>query len=310
MAVIELASFTPFTDVQPTFLEQLGETHRRRAQHDPGDDADRGAAPAVAGPHPGAAERSPRSSSRSRTSSSARTTSSRSRRRRSRRRRSCSSTQQEELQQTNEELEEKAQLLAEQNAASRSRTPRSSSRGIDLRGEGRAARALVEVQERVPREHEPRAAHAAQLAAHPREAALRQPGREPHRQAGRVREDDPQRGHRSARADQRHPRPLEGRGREDGGARRRGRARRRVATIVERTFRPVADAEGARVRRRVVGDERAAGDRHRRAAAAAGPEEPALERVQVHRDGRRDAAHRAAPEASSSRRARSRMPSA
>ena len=31
-------------------------------------------------------------------------------------------------------------------------------------------------------------------------------------------------------------------------------------------------------------------DRHRRAAAAAGAQEPALERVQVHRDGRRDAA--------------------
>ena len=84
------------------------------------------------------------------------------------------------------------------------------------RGQGRAARALLEVQERVPREHEPRAAHAAQLAADPRQAPLGQPGGHAHRQAGRVREDDLQRRLRSARADQRHPRPLEGRGREDG----------------------------------------------------------------------------------------------
>ena len=99
--------------------------------------------------------------------------------------------------------------------------PRDRARARGARGEGGAARALLEVQERVPREHEPRAAHAAQLAAHPREAARRQRGREPHRQAGRVRGDDPPGGRRSARPHQRHPRPLEGRGREDGGPRRR-----------------------------------------------------------------------------------------
>ena len=57
------------------------------------------------------------------------------------------------------------------------------------RGEGRAARAHLQVQVRVPRQHVARAAHAAQQPADPRQAALRQQGRQPHRQAGRVRAD-------------------------------------------------------------------------------------------------------------------------
>ena len=49
------------------------------------------------------------------------------------------------------------------------------------------------------------------------------------------------------------------------------------------TFRPVAEQKGLDVRGRASTARRAADDRHRRAAAAAGPAEPALERVQVHR---------------------------
>ena len=79
--------------------------------------------------------------------------------------------QQEELQQTNEELEEKAALLEEQNQRIEQKNARDRARPARARGEGRAARALVALQVGVPREHEPRAAHAAQLAAHPREAA-------------------------------------------------------------------------------------------------------------------------------------------
>ena len=86
-------------------------------------------------------------------------------------------TQQEELQQTNEELEEKAQLLAEQN-----RRIEQKNREVEL------ARAALEekaeqlalsskYKSRVPREHVARAAHAAQLAADPGEAARGQHGR-------------------------------------------------------------------------------------------------------------------------------------
>ena len=61
---------------------------------------------------------------------------------------------------------------------------------------------------------------------------------------------------------------------------------------LERCVRAGRRGEGARVRARLRG-ERAPDDRHRPAAAPAGAEEPALERVQVHRDGRRRPAGRA-----------------
>ena len=81
--------------------------------------------------------------------------------------------QQEELQQTNEELEEKAQLLEEQNRGSRSRTARSSGRAA-LEEKAEQLALTSKYKSRVPREHVARAAHAAQLAADPGEAARRQ----------------------------------------------------------------------------------------------------------------------------------------
>ena len=151
------------------------------------------------------------------------------------------------------------------------------------RGEGGAARAQLEVQVRVPGEHVARAAHAAQLAADPVEGAGRERERQPHREAGRRVHDDPQRGLRPARADQRHPRPVQGRGREDGRARRPHGAAlgARVRRALVRARR---GGEGARLRDR-AGARRARADPDRRAAAPAGAEEPALERVQVHRHG-------------------------
>ena len=193
--------------------------------------------------------------------------------------------QQEELQQTNEELEEKARQLEEQNARIEIKNQEIELARVGARGEGGAARALVEVQERVPREHVARAANAAQLAADPREAARRQPRRQPDAEAGRVLVDDPLGGLGPARPDQRHPRPLEGGGREDGPrgvgdpAHRAPRADRARVPAGRR-------AEAARVRGRRERRERAADDRHRPAAARADPAEPALERVQVH--GRRE----------------------
>ncbi len=212
-------------------------------------------------------------------------------------------TQQEELQQTNEELEEKAQLLEEQNRRIEIKNREIELARAALQETRRAARALVEVQERVPREHEPRAAHAAQLAAHPREAARRERRPEPDGQAGRVRRDDPSGRRGSARADQRHPRPLEGRGRKDGGARRRRHARRRPR--LRRAHVPAAGAgEGSRAHGRGLRRERAAVDPHGRAAPPAGAEEPALECGQVHRGGRRDDAHRGGARTTCSSRSR------
>ena len=157
--------------------------------------------------------------------------------------------QQEELQQTNEELEEKAQLLEEQNARIEIKNREIEDARARDRGQGRAARALVEVQERVPREHVARAAHAAQLDADPRAAVLGEPGAEPDREADRVREDDLHRGQRPAEPDQRHPRSLQGRGREDGRPRHRRRPRR-GARLRQPHVPAGRGGEGPRLRRR------------------------------------------------------------
>ena len=90
------------------------------------------------------------------------------------------------------------------------------------RGEGAAARAGQPVQVGVPGEHEPRAAHPAQLAAAAVAAARRQPGLEPDPEADRVRQDDPRIRVGAAAPDRGHPRPLQDRGRP-GGHRARSR---------------------------------------------------------------------------------------
>ena len=66
-----------------------------------------------------------------------------------------------------------APVAAEPRHRAQERRDRAGAQGA--RGERRAARAELEVQVGVPGEHEPRAAHAAQLAADPLQAALRQP---------------------------------------------------------------------------------------------------------------------------------------
>ena len=173
----------------------------------------------------------------------------------------------------------------------RDQEPRDRAGPCRSRREGRAALALVALQVRVPREHVTRAAHAAELAADPREAAGRELRCEPEREADRIREHDLRRGLGPARPDQRHPRPLEGRGRPDGRQRQRrqavGPARLRRAFV-----QAGRGGQDPRLRDRGARRERAAGDRDRRAAAAAGDQEPALERVQVHGVGRRQAADR------------------
>ena len=60
---------------------------------------------------------------------------------------------------------------------------------------------------------------------------------------------------------------------------------RGVLDYVERTFQPVAEQKGLDVRRSSSSPRRRRSIAHRRAAAPAGAEEPALERVQVHRRG-------------------------
>jgi signal transduction histidine kinase len=104
-------------------------------------------------------------------------------------------SQQEELRETNERLERQAATLREseerlrqqqeelrpdqrsagrEGQAARDQEPRGRVRQGGAGGEGRAAGAHLQVQVGVPRQHVARAAHAAQLAAHPVAHALRQ----------------------------------------------------------------------------------------------------------------------------------------
>ena len=94
------------------------------------------------------------------------------------------------------------------------------------RGARQAAGAGVQVQVAVPGEHVARAAHAAEQPADPGPAAGAEPGAEPHRQAGRVRQRHSLGRVGPAAAHQRHPRPVQGRGGADGHPRGAVRAQR------------------------------------------------------------------------------------
>ena len=233
--------------------------HRHRAQQHRGDDADRGAARAVAAARRPSCRRSRRSCSRPTSSS--------------RRRRSSSP----------------------------SRTPRSSAR---TRRSSRRARALEEKATELALTSKYKSEFLANMSHElrtPLNSILilgQQLGDNPEgnltAEAGRVRAHDPRRRHRPAEPDQRHPRPVEdrvghGHGRRRGGllrepARRRSRGRSATRRRTASSRFDVAARSAARPQHR-----------HRLEAPAAGAEEPALERVQVHRAGRRaPAASRAA----------------
>ena len=152
-------------------------------------------------------------------------------------------------------------------------------------GQGGGAGAHLQVQVRVPRQHVARAADAAEQHPHPRPAAGREPGAEPHRQAGGVRPHHPQRGHGPPEPDHRHPRPVEdrvrNRDRRAGGRVLQQPARHRGPALPPRRRDPRAVLRGlARSRPR-------AQPVHRPEAPAAGPQEPPLQRLQVHRARRR-----------------------
>ena len=82
---------------------------------------------------------------------------------------------------------------------------------------------------------------------------------------------------------------------QDGRARVAARARRCVCEYVEQTFQPGRRRQGARVRGRASTTARPSAIVDRRAAAPAGPAQPALERVQVHREGRASSCASAPP---------------
>ncbi len=133
-------------------------------------------------------------------------------------------SQQAELEQINAQLEEQTQTLEHQKDALAA-----VARHID--GEVGRAAARQRIQERVPGQHEPRAAHAAQFHLDPRQAPGRQQGGQPQREPGEVRADHFLGGQGFADSHQRRAGSVENRGGEDRGVGRgrEPRGHRRVA---------------------------------------------------------------------------------
>jgi HAMP domain-containing protein len=165
-AVIELASFLPFSAIHQTFLDQL-------AEHDSGEHAHRGVARAVAEAHAGAAEPvegAPATAGRAealehgaRSASSDTPSVGRATQRAAG---GATASQRGAGGEGEPSRGTKCEGGAEE--------PRSRIGASGPRGKGTAACAQLEVQERVPREHEPRAADTAQLVVDPREVAHRE----------------------------------------------------------------------------------------------------------------------------------------
>ena len=249
-AVIELAALLPFTRHAPDVPRPAHPVDRRRAQHHRGHDADGESALAVAAAHRRAADPADRAAADQRGA--------------------------------------RLQGQAAGRAERRGRAQEQGGRAGPPRpgGEGGRAGAHLQVQVRVPRQHVARAAHAAELDPDPRSAAGRERGRQPHHQADRVRQEHPLGGHGPAHAHQRHPRPV-----EDRVGHRHRRAggdpvRLACATPSHRTFHHIAEAKRLVLQHRDR-SQPAAGVHERPEAPAADPQEPAVERVQVHRAGLR-----------------------
>ena len=197
-------------------------------------------------------------------------------------------TQQSELQQTNEQLEQKAQQLAERNVEVERKNQEIEQARRALEEKAAELALTSKYKSEFLANMSPRAAHAAELDPDPGPAARRQSGRQPHGQAGRVRAHDPRRRHRPAEPDQRHPRSVEDRighrhGRCGGDLLHqpardawRGRSATRPRAASWRSMSTIDPHAGAQ-------------HRHRLQAPAAGAEEPAVQRLQVHRAGRRAA---------------------
>ena len=152
-------------------------------------------------------------------------------------------------------------------------------------GEGRRARADLEVQVRVPRQHVARASDAAQFHSDSWPAARGKRRRAPDLEADRVCQEHPLGGNGSVDAHQRHSRPVEDRVGNGHRRSRRGHAgvtaRQRRADVPSRGRVEEPDVP----RRHRPGALEPADDRPQ--ASPANPEEPALERLQVHGAGAR-----------------------
>ena len=199
-------------------------------------------------------------------------------------------TQQEELQQTNEELQEKAALLARRTATSRSRTTRSSSRARRSRRRPSSSR----VSSKYKSEFLANMSHELRT---PLNSLLILSNLLAQNEDGNLDEKQVEFAQTIHTAgsdllalinDILDLSKVEA-GKMDVHPTVVG-VRRRCADYFERSFRPVAEQKELDVRDRRSPTTLPETIDDRRAAAPADPQEPAVERVQVHREGRRDAA--------------------
>ncbi len=280
-AVVELASFQPFSDIHRDLPRAAVGEHRRRPQHDRREHAHRGAADSVAAARQRAADAVCRAAGAAGGAAAlelgARGAGAVAQAVRGAAEGSAGGAPADQRGAGGE-----GDAAGRAESRRRAQEPRGGERAAGARGEGGAAGAQLSLQERVPRQHEPRAAHAAQQPAHPGQAAGRQQDRQPLGQAGRVRAHHPGVGHRSAQPDQRGARPVQGRGGEDRDLPDRCTDGRGAGVLRAELPRGRA-AEGAGLRRDHRAG-RAAEPAHRRAAAAADPAQPAGQRLQVHRE--------------------------
>ena len=147
--------------------------------------------------------------------------------------------QQEELQRSNAELEEKAALLAQQNRdiETKNLEIEQARQELEERAQQLALASKYKSEFLANMCHELRTPLNSLLIL--AQLLAQNPDPQPHRQAGRVRRDHPRRRLRPAAADQRHPRPVQGRGGQDG---RHARADRAVAAAgLRRGHLPPAD---------------------------------------------------------------------
>jgi GAF domain-containing protein len=200
--------------------------------------------------------------------------------------------QQEELQQTNEELEEKAMLLEEQNSRIeiKNREIEEARASLEEKAEQLALSSKYKSEFLANMSHELRTPLNSML------ILARLFAENPENNLSDKQIDFATTiytaGSDLLNPDQRHPRPVEGRGREDGRAGLR-RPARRCSRLCRADVPPGRRAQVAPLRSR--DRSRPADHRDRRATAAAGTQEPAFERVQVHRHGRRLAPRVARP---------------
>ncbi len=194
-------------------------------------------------------------------------------------------TRQIELQQTNEELASKARQLADQNAEveRKNKEVEQARRALEEKAAELALTSKYKSEFLANMSHELRTPLNSILILGP--AARGERGRQPLGQADRFRQEHPLGRHRPADAHQRHPRPLEDRVRH-GHRRARGDHVQQSARHDPPHVPPRGRDQEPRLqpRHRHVAPACA---RQRSEAPAADPEEPPLERVQVHRAGLR-----------------------